>query len=148
MGLLRRPELHARAIDKDGWVAILRASGLDDAAMNLKMVADVQLEPLRSLVAIFKQGEWEMVLRDLWRLRDEMPDNPDVTRLMVDSYYNLGVRALQRGDSTSAADHFAEALELSPQDRTLERVTQFAETYRSRPEDLLYRIYVKYLPFR
>ncbi len=121
---------------------------LDDASLELKQLADDELEPIRTLVAIFRQGEWEMVLRDLWRLRETMPDSPDVNRLMVDSYYNLGVRALQRGDPTSAADHFGEALTLVSDDDELERASKFARTYQDRPQDLLYRIYVKYLPFR
>ncbi len=121
---------------------------LDEASANLKLLADAELEPIRSLVAIFRQGEWELVLRDLWRMRDKMPDNPDLNRLMVDCYYNLGVRALQRGDTSSAADHFSEALELAGDDDELERASKFARTYQDRPEDLLYRIYVKYLPFR
>ena len=43
---------------------------------------------------------------------------------------------------------FEEALNLRPDDRTLNRLRAFAETYGARPEDLLYRIFVKYLPFR
>ncbi len=121
---------------------------LDEAGVSLKTTADAELEPLRSLIAVFEQGEWERVLRDLWLLREDMPENADVNRLMVDSYYNLGVRALQRGDTATAVDHFAEATRLSGFDPELERASKFAQTYRERPEDLLYRIYVKYLPFR
>lgn len=89
-----------------------------------------------------------MALRDLWLLRERMPDSPDVNRLMVDSYYNLGVRALQRGDTASASEHFSEALSFTSGDPELQRVSRFANTYQERPEDLLYRIFVKYLPFR
>lgn len=121
---------------------------LDENARNLKLVADAELEPLRTLVEIFRQGEWEMTLRELWRLHEDMPNNPDVSRLMVDSYYNIGVRALQRGDTSAAAKHFGEALEISSSDTDILRAAQFAQTYQDRPEDLLYRIFVKYVPFR
>jgi tetratricopeptide (TPR) repeat protein len=121
---------------------------LDEEGTRLKMEADAELEPLRSQMAIFRQGEWEVALRDLWMLKDRMPDNPDLNRLMVDSYYNLGVRALQRGDTSSASNHFSEALALTSGDDELQRVSRFANAYQDRPEDLLYRIFVKYLPFR
>ncbi len=121
---------------------------LDEAAANLQLVADAELEPLRSLIAIFQQGEWEMVLRELWRVREDSPASPDVNRLMTDSYYNLGVRALQRGDTQAAAASFDEALSISGSDAEIERVADFARTYQTRPEDLLFRIFVKYVPFR
>ncbi len=74
-----------------------------------------------------------MALRDLWRLREKDPGNRDVTRLMVDSYYNLGVRELQRADAGKAMDNFQEALELTPRDETLRRHLLFAQTYKERP---------------
>jgi tetratricopeptide (TPR) repeat protein len=121
---------------------------LDEQGIELQETAQAELEPLRSQMAIFRQGEWEVALRDLWMLRDRMPDSPDLNRLMVDSYYNLGVRALQRGDTGKAASHFKEALQLTAGDSELQRASRFANTYQNRPEDLLYRIFVKYLPFR
>jgi hypothetical protein len=41
-----------------------------------------------------------------------------------------------------------EAAALAPDDPELVRHLRFAETYRERPPDLQYRIYVKYLPSR
>ena len=71
-----------------------------------------------------------------------------MTRLLVDSYYNLGLRALQRKDVTEASEQFKEALGLSPDDPELLRLADFAATYQTRSTDLLYRIFVKYHPFR
>jgi Tfp pilus assembly protein PilF len=68
--------------------------------------------------------------------------------MMVTSYYNRGVRELQRGDAAAAAKEFGEGLEVDPEDEDLRRHHLFARTYQSRPKDLLYRIYVKYLPTR
>jgi hypothetical protein len=39
-------------------------------------------------------------------------------------------------------------LTLTPDDRVAARHLRFAETYLQREKDLLYRIYVKYLPGR
>lgn len=121
---------------------------LDEKAERLRREAAENLEPIRTQVAIFRQGEWERTLRDLWRIREDYPGNRDIERLMVDSYYNLGARALHRGDTGQAIEHFEEALELANGDADIERLWDFARTYQERPQDLRYRIFVKYLPFR
>jgi tetratricopeptide (TPR) repeat protein len=107
-----------------------------------------QTEPLAAQIDLFRQHEWEHALRDLWRVHESDPGNRDVTRLMVDSYYNLGLRDLQRMDSAKAIENFTEAIGLDPGDKGLQRQLSFAQTYQERPKDLLYRIYVKHLPIR
>jgi len=107
-----------------------------------------RLDPVRDQLEVFRQGEWEFALRELWPLHQNHPESQVITDLMVDCYYNLGVRDLQRGDTQSAAEMFGEAAKLRPADRQLERLTRFATTYQQRSQDLLYRIFVKYLPFR
>lgn len=103
---------------------------------------------LASELAMFRSGEWEYLLNNLWRKREADPRNRDIQRLMVDSYYNLGVRDLQRGDANAAAEKFREASSIDARDREIQRLALFARTYQERSEDLLYRIYVKYLPVR
>ena len=130
---------------------LTQASGigaLEADAAELEQAVALELQPLRSEIAIFRQGEWAEALRSLWRLREEDPGNPDIQRLMVDSYYNLGVRALQRSDTQEAAENFNEALGLAGSDAELARLLRFTQTYDRRQPDLLYRIFVKYLPFR
>jgi tetratricopeptide (TPR) repeat protein len=107
-----------------------------------------QLEPLSKQIDLFHQHEWDFILNDLWQMHEENPGDRDVRRLIVDSYYNLGVRDLQRSDPLKAADKFKEALRLAPDDGMLRRHYHFAQTYQERPKDLLYRIYVKYLALR
>jgi Tfp pilus assembly protein PilF len=87
-------------------------------------------------------------LPDLWRRHEENPADRDVTHLIVDCYYNLAVRDLQRADTRKAAENLKEAAKLEPSDPILGRHIAFAETYQTRDKDLLYRIYVKYLPTR
>ena len=110
--------------------------------------AKTRLQPLDRFVDLYGQGEWELILRDLWQMREADPNNRDVTRLIVNSYYNMGVRDLQRSDTDKALKNFEEALVIAPTDDLLRRHYLFAQTYEARPKDLLYRIYVKYLPFR
>lgn len=121
---------------------------LDGADAQLAEDMRKQLAPIIKYVDLFQQHEWEMGLRDLWQLHDANPGNRDVSQLIVDSYYNLGVRELQRGDAVKAADRFQEALKLMPDDPMVRRAQAFAQSYRSKNKDLLYRIFVKYLPTR
>jgi tetratricopeptide (TPR) repeat protein len=121
---------------------------LDDSELAVKADAEARLASLSEQIEIFRSGDWEYALPTLWRMREADRNNADITRLIIDCYYNLGVRDLQRGRPDSAARKFEEALSLRPGDPTLARMKAFAETYTDRPEDLLYRIFVKYLPFR
>ncbi len=107
-----------------------------------------QLQPLSRQIDLFHQHEWDFILNDLWRMHEANPGDRDVKRLIVDSYYNLGIRDLQRSDPAKAVEKFKEALRLAPEDTLLKRHHQFAQTYQDRPKDLLYRIYVKYLALR
>ncbi len=110
--------------------------------------ARAQLQPLSQQIDLFRQHEWDYILNDLWRMHEENPGDRDVRRLIVDSYYNLGIRDLQRSDPLKAADKFKEAMRLAPDDELLRRHHLFSQTYQERPKDLLYRIYVKYLALR
>ena len=115
-----------------------------------EQLADIQerLAVVRAQLEAFGQGAWEIALRDLWRMRQTAPADRVIRDLMVDCYYNLGVRDLQRGDTRSAENNFGEALELLPEAEEIERLALFSRTYQERPDDLLYRIFVKYLHFR
>jgi tetratricopeptide (TPR) repeat protein len=110
--------------------------------------AKQRLVPLQRQVAMFRGHDWEYALPDLWRLHESDPANRDVTRMLVDSYYDLGVRDLQHTDPGKAAEKFKEARKLAPDDAGVNRQLLFAQTYLERGSDLLYRIYVKYLPIR
>ncbi len=106
-----------------------------------------QLVPIASQLQLFRDHEWDIVLPQLWQLRKNSP-GPDADRLLVDSYYNLGIRELQRSNPVKAVEQFREAGELTHGDAELDRNLQFAQTYQARDIDLLYKIYVKYLRFR
>ena len=121
---------------------------LSGAEVQLLARADEQLQELQNFITIFREGEWDLALRDLWLLHESDPGNRDVTRLLIDSYYNLGLRALQRQDIKLATEQLKEAQELSPDDPEIVRLADFAATYQTRSTDLLYRIFVKYHRFR
>jgi tetratricopeptide (TPR) repeat protein len=120
---------------------------LDGSDAQLLTDARAHIEPLAKQLSAFRDHEWEYVLQDLWRMREANPGDRDVNQLIIDCYYNLGLRDLQRADTTKAAEKFKEALNLQP-DEAIQRHLLFAQTYQQRPKDLLYKIYVKYLQYR
>jgi tetratricopeptide (TPR) repeat protein len=124
--------------------AVAKLDG-DDA----RLLADTRqrLATLDKDIDLFHQHEWEFVARDMWTKHEADPANRDVTQLLADSYYNLAVRDLQRNDAPKAAEKLKQVLELQD-DPAVRRHLQFAQTYQDRNKDLLYRIYVKYLPYR
>jgi Tfp pilus assembly protein PilF len=97
---------------------------------------------------MYGDGEFDFLLNKLWRRREAEPTNRDVKRMIVDSYYNLGILDLQRGDPAAAADKFREALALDPEDAPLKRLQSFANVYTQRNEDLLFEIFVRNVPAR
>lgn len=137
---------HLRAVEYFEQAAEIGKLGAEETAL----LADArkQLEPLSKQIDLFRQREWDFILNDLWKMHQSDPGNRDVSHLIVSSYYNLGIRDLQRSDPQKAADKFKEALNLAPGDELLRRHYMFAQTYQERPKDLLYRIYVKYLALR
>ncbi len=110
--------------------------------------AKAKLQPIERPLALFRGHDWEFALPQLWQLHEANPANKDVTRMIVDSYYDLGVRDLQHNDAADAVKKFGEAKTLAPDDPDLNRQLLFAQTYLEHSTDMLYRIYVKYLPIR
>jgi tetratricopeptide (TPR) repeat protein len=107
-----------------------------------------QLEPIAQQIDLYTQRQWELVLPALWRRLEQEPDDRDVHQLLVNSYFNMAVRELRRGDLAKATEHVAEAARLERDDAELLRLEQFVTTYGELPRDLLFEIYVQHLDFR
>jgi tetratricopeptide (TPR) repeat protein len=121
---------------------------LEGAAADLYRDTREQLLPIAQQIDQFREREWEQVLPTLWRKLEEDPGNRDVKQILTDSYYNMAVRDLRRGDAVSAGESLREVVELDPDDALSARLNQFALSYQQRPVDLLYRIFVGQLEFR
>jgi hypothetical protein len=130
------------------YAAAERLGKLDADDATQLAAAKQKLVPLQRQVDMFLGHNWEYVLPELWRLHQSEPENRDVTRMLVDSYYDLGLRDLLHNDAGKAAQKFSEAKNLAPDDPDVKRQLVFAQTYLTRGPDLLYKIYVKYLPIR
>ena len=117
---------------------------LDEAEDSMHAASYEALSEIQSQIDLFKEGDWEFAVRSLWNLHQADPNNKDVKRLLVDSYFNLGYRDLQRSDPTGAVGKLTEAVTLAPGDSEASRLLKLAQTYETRPPDLLYQIYIKY----
>jgi tetratricopeptide (TPR) repeat protein len=124
----------------------IAALDAEDAALLAE--CNESLASLSKEMELFAKAEYQRLIPGLWQRREKEPDNPDLDVLLVDSYYNLALTDLQRGDALGASEKLKEALLVQPENRELQRLELFAKTYSSRPNDLLYRIFVKYLPSR
>ncbi len=119
---------------------------LEAGDLAFKTEGDDALHDLETQIKLFNDGQYTSIIPGLWRKREADPNNRDIERLLVDSYYNLAVTDLQRGNAQGAAAKMRDALEVQPENEELERLRLFAQTYAQRQQDLLYRIFVKYLP--
>jgi tetratricopeptide (TPR) repeat protein len=149
LGSARQAMAEGRFALAGEWLArAAEIAPLDAEESALARQASDAIAPYAAQLDLFRQGEWESVLPQLWRLHEADPSNRDVVAMLVDCYFNLGVRELQREAPDAATDKFREALGLAPDDGELRRTARFAEAYRARNLDLQYRIFVKHLPFR
>jgi tetratricopeptide (TPR) repeat protein len=131
--------------------AFTRASDLAPLAASEAALFDDakrQLEPIAQQIDLYKQRQWELVLPPLWRRLEQSPRDKDVHQLLVNSYFNLTVRELRRGDVAKAAEYLEEAATLDRDDAELLRLEELVTTYSSLPRDLLFEIYVQHLDFR
>jgi len=68
--------------------------------------------------------------------------------MITDAHFNLGAQALQSERTADAIREFDEVLKADPNDELARRSRILAERYNGQVKDLLYKIYVKYLPLR
>ena len=125
-----------------------KIAALDGEAAAQLASLQRDLEPLAEELEYFRREEWELLLNNLWRRREGSGRTREIDRMMVDAYFNLGLRDLQRSEPGAAAGKFQEGLAIDPGDEELQRLARFARTYQERGEDLLFRVFVKYAPQR
>ena len=64
------------------------------------------------------------------------------------AHFNNGAVALQEERTADAIRELDEVLKVNPNDEIAKRSRDLAARYDGQPKDLLYKIYVKYLPLR
>lgn len=112
----------------------------DDARQRV-----AQLDAAKQL---FAERKYADALTSLKPLLDQDPQNQNIRRMINDAHFNLGVTSLQEEKTADAVREFDEVLKANPNDELAKRSKELALRYQGQPKDLLYRIYVKYLPLR
>jgi tetratricopeptide (TPR) repeat protein len=110
--------------------------------------ASQQVAKLEGAKALFNSQKYQDALTNLQSLEQQDPQNASIRRMIADSHFNLGAIALQEERLTDAAREFDDVLKTDPNDELAKRSKVLAERYDGQPKDLLYKIYVKYLPVR
>lgn len=103
---------------------------------------------LDSAKALFAERKYADALASLQPLLAEDPENQNIRRMINDAHFNLGATALQEERIADAIREFDEVLRVDPNDDLAKRSRELATRYDGQPKDLLYKIYVKYLPLR
>src|SRR5262249_19015237 len=115
---------------------------------SLYDTASQQVSKLEGAKTLFKEQRYPEALTTLQSLEQQDPTNASIQRLITDAHFNLGAQSLQEEKLDDAAREFSEVLKRDPNDDLAKRSKALAERYNGQPKDLLYKIYVKYLPVR
>jgi tetratricopeptide (TPR) repeat protein len=107
-----------------------------------------QVGKLDSALALFKEGKYQDAIAYLQQLTVQDPQNQNIKQLLLNAHFNLGAQALQADQLADAVKELDEVLKATPNDEIAKRTKELAQRYQNQPKDLLYRIYVKYLPLR
>jgi tetratricopeptide (TPR) repeat protein len=107
-----------------------------------------QVAKLDAATALFAERKYTEAIANLQPLLEQDPQNQNIRRLIVDAHFNLGAAALAEEKLDVAVREFDEVLKVNPNDELAKRSRDLAMRYDNQPKDLLYKIYVKYLPLR
>jgi tetratricopeptide (TPR) repeat protein len=110
--------------------------------------ASQQVAKLDVAKALFRERKYQDAVTNLTPLAQEDPQNQSIRRMLLAAHFDLGATALQEERLPDAMREFDEVLKTDPNDELAKRSRLLAERYTGQPKDLLYKIYVKYLPLR
>jgi tetratricopeptide (TPR) repeat protein len=133
---------------KKAFEAAMRIKALTPEMKTAYETAAQKVAGLDSAKSLFNEHKYADALANLQQLQQGDPENKNIQRLIEDAHFNLGAVALQNENLTDAITQFNEVLKLDPADDLAKRSRELAIRYQSEQKDLLYRIYVKYLPLR
>ena len=103
---------------------------------------------LNAARALFAERKYADAIKNLEPLLAADPQNVSIQRMLGDAHFNQAAVALQEERTADAIRELDEALKLAPDDELARRSRELAVRYNNEPKDLLYKIYVKYLPVR
>lgn len=127
------------------------ASRIKPLAPDLALMyttASQQVAKLDVAKTLFTEQKYLDAIANLDPLLAADPQNQSIRRMITGAHFNLGATALQEERTADAILQFDEVLKSDPNDDLAKRSKTLAERYTGQPKDLLYKIYVKYLPMR
>ncbi len=135
---------------KKAFELAMRVKPLPPDMKTMYDTASAQVAKLDSAKSLFNERKYADALSNLQQLQSGDPQNKNIERLIEDAHFNLGAVALQNENLQEAVTQFDEVLKIDANDDLAKRSRELALRYAqgNQPKDLLYRIYVKYLPMR
>jgi tetratricopeptide (TPR) repeat protein len=133
---------------KKAFDAAVRIKPLPPDVAPLYEQASQQVGKLDAAKSLFKEQKYADAVANLQPLLAADPQNRSIARMITDAHFNLGAQALQSERTADAIREFDEVLKADPNDELAKRSRILAERYNGQSKDLLYKIYVKYLPLR
>lgn len=133
---------------KNAFDQAMRAKPLPPDLKSMYDESTQQAAKLDAAKALFGERRYTEAISSLQPLLAQDPENQNIKRLIVDAHFNLGATALQEERTAEAMKEFDEVLKVYPDDELAHRSRELAQRYDGEPKDLLYKIYVKYLPLR
>jgi tetratricopeptide (TPR) repeat protein len=125
-----------------------RIKPLPPDAGAMYATASQQVAKLEVAKALFRERRYQDAVTNLDPLLQSDPQNQSMRRMLISAHFDLGATALQEERLPDAMREFDEVLKSDPNDELAKRSRTLAERYSGQPKDLLYKIYVKYLPLR
>jgi len=141
-------EAHDYEAAKKAFDAAARIKPLPPDMQALSDQAVLQAAKLGGAKALFNERKYQDAITSLEQLAQTDPQNLSIKRMITDAHFNLGAEALQHDKLADAIKEFDAVLKTDPNDELARRSRTLAERYNGQPKDLLYQIYVKYLPMR
>jgi len=141
-------EAHDYETAKTALDAAARIKALPPDVAAMYTTASQQVSKLETAKALFKEHRYQDAVTNLDPLLQSDPQNQSIRRMLIAAHFDLGATALQEEKLHDAMREFDEVLKSDPNDELAKRSRTLAERYSGQPKDLLYKIYVKYLPLR
>jgi len=135
-------------VAKTAFDEAMRVKPLPEDAKAQYDTTVAQVGKLNAAKTLFTERKYADAITNLQQLLDQDPQNLAVQRLIVDAHFNIGAVALQEERTGDAMRELDIVLRAQPADETAKRSRDLAARYDGQPKDLLYKIYVKYLPLR
>jgi tetratricopeptide (TPR) repeat protein len=125
-----------------------RIKPLPPDVSTMYAAASQQVAKLEVAKALFSEQKYQDAIANLDPLLATDPQNQSIRRMLTSAHFNLGAIALQEERLPDAIREFDLVLKADPNDELAKRSRTLADRYSGQRKDLLYKIYVKYLPLR